>query len=76
MIRYVRALSWLRWRMFVNAFKGTKRRDALERISRAGSALAPIVLGILFVPAFLGSCVFSIIGAGPWASARRRAPRS
>lgn len=69
MIRYVRALSWLRWRMFVNAFKGTKRRDALERISRAGSAIIPFVLGILFVPAFLGSCAFSIIGG--WAVGQR-----
>lgn len=64
-IRSARALGWLRWRMFVNAFKGTRRRDTLERLSRAGSVIVPIILGAMFVPAFLASCAFSIIGG--WA---------
>src|SRR5438094_443624 len=41
--------------MFVNAFKGTKRRDALERVSRAGSAIAPIVLAFLALESCVGS---------------------
>ena len=68
-IRSARALGWLRWRLFLNAFKGTRRRDALERVSRAGSVIVPIVLGILFVPAFLMSCAFSL--AGGWAVGQR-----
>lgn len=68
-VRYARTLGWLRWRIFLNAFKGTRRRDTIERLSRAGSAIAPIVLGLLFVPAFLMSCVISLIGG--WAVGQR-----
>src|SRR5262245_21158265 len=48
--------------MFVNTLKGTRRRDTLERLSRAGSVIVPIVLGVMFVPAFLMSCVLSLMG--------------
>jgi hypothetical protein len=46
-VRSARALGWLRWRLFVNALKGTRRRDTLERLSRAGSVIMPIILGLM-----------------------------
>ena len=61
MIRLFRAFTWLRWRLFLNAFKGTKRRDTLERVSRAGSAIVPIVLGLVLIPAM---CAFGFIAFG------------
>ena len=68
-VRSVRALGWLRWRLFVNALKGTRRRDTLERLSRAGSAIVPIILALMFVPSFLASCVLSVFGG--WAVGQR-----
>src|SRR6185503_5835704 len=61
-LRPARALAWLRWRMFLNAFRKTHRRDTLERISRAGSAILPIVFAVTLVPAFLMTCALSLMG--------------
>lgn len=46
MTRFLRAFVWLRWRTLVNTLKGGRRRDALERSSRA-LALAVAVLALL-----------------------------
>ena len=67
-LRSARAISWLRWRIFVNAFRGTRRRDALERLSRAGSAIVPFVLAAFFVPAFLAVCGEALTSRGSWSS--------
>lgn len=60
MIPLLRAFAWLRWREFLNSFRGTRRRDALERGARAASALAPIVLAIVFAPGLLGLGVLAL----------------
>lgn len=54
MIRLLRAFAWLRWRLFVNSFRGGRRRDALERVSRAAAVIVPLVLALLMVPLALG----------------------
>jgi uncharacterized membrane protein len=59
-IRLARTFAWLRWRLLVNAFRGTKRRDPLERVSRAASVIVPIVLVALFVPALVGMGVLGL----------------
>ena len=61
MIRILRAFAWLRWRLFLNAFRGSRRRDMLERFSRAASAILPITLAVAFVPALLGFGALGIL---------------
>ena len=61
MIGLVRAFAWLRWRLFLNAFK-SGRKDSLERISRAGAAIVPVILGVAMIPGMIGAA-----GAGLWA---------
>jgi hypothetical protein len=74
-LRPARALAWLRWRMFLNAFRKTHRRDTLERISRAGSAILPIVFAVTLVPAFLVTCGLSLMG-GWYVGRASTSPRS
>lgn len=59
MIRFLRAMAWLRWRLLLNGFKGSKRRDKLERFSRFGAVVAPLLLVIPFT-AF--AVVLAILG--------------
>jgi hypothetical protein len=61
MIGLVRAFAWLRLRLFLNAFK-SGRKDPLERISRAGAAIVPVVLGLAMIPGVIGAA-----GGGLWA---------
>ena len=53
MIRILWAFGRLRWRLMINSLRPTRRRDAVERASRALQALAPAILFVLFVPAIL-----------------------
>jgi len=53
MIRTARVMAWLRWRLLLNLLRPTKKRDTLERASRALQALGPIFLALLMVPAVL-----------------------
>ena len=62
MIRLLRAFAWLRWRLMVNSFRASGRRDSLERVSRVLSVILPVVLTIMFVPAALGGAVVAAMG--------------
>lgn len=68
----IRAFVWLRWRLLVNSLRGGRRRDTLERISRATSALLPIALAIVFFPAFVASCGLAVLGG--WALGAQKLP--
>lgn len=59
MIRFLRALAWLRWRLLLNGFKGSKRRDRLERLARIGAVVAPFLLVIPFAGL---AVVFAVLG--------------
>jgi hypothetical protein len=52
MIRLLRLVAWLRWRLLVNGFRKS-RLDALERASRAAEIAFPVIVAILAVPAVL-----------------------
>ena len=54
LVRYLRALVWLRWRMIMRSLARGRRRDLLERFSIALETIAPIVAVIMIVPAGLG----------------------
>ena len=47
MIQSLRAFTWLRWRLLVNAIRGGERRDRLERVSRTLAVMSPILLIVL-----------------------------
>lgn len=49
----VRALAWLQWRLAVNALRGGRRRDTLERASRWLDVLTPVVTTVLGIPLVL-----------------------
>jgi len=53
MMRTAAVMAWLRWRLLLNLLRPTKRRDALERASRAFQVVAPIVFFLIFVPAII-----------------------
>jgi hypothetical protein len=49
MIRALRAMGWLRWRLLLNTLRGGRRRDAMERVSRVMALMVPFVMAALFV---------------------------
>lgn len=57
MIRSLRALAWMRFRLFINSMKRTGRRDTLEQVSRAVAGVLPVVLLIALVPSVLALSV-------------------
>lgn len=44
MIRHLRAIIWLRWRLLANALHGGRRRDKVEQISRAFALVVPLMV--------------------------------
>ena len=57
MIRALRAMGWLRWRLLLNTLRGGRRRDAMERVSRVMALMVPFILAALFV----GSTIMMIV---------------
>ena len=47
MTRVLAAFLWLRWRLFVNALRGGRRRDGIERASRVATLVAPLLMIVL-----------------------------
>ena len=44
MIRHLRAMIWLRWRLLANALQGGRRRDRFEQVSRALALVVPLIV--------------------------------
>ncbi len=63
-LRTLIALLWLHGRMTWNQLTHARRRGALEGVSRILEVVAPVFLGILFMPAFLGAMAAGF--AGGW----------
>jgi hypothetical protein len=62
MIRFFRALVWLRWRMLVHGLTGGRRRDAVESLSRIVAAIAPMVLFVFWVGSVVAAAGLGLIG--------------
>jgi len=62
MIRFLRALAWMRWRLLWNGFKGSKRRDRLETLARIGAVLAPLVIVIPFAVMAVALAILGFVG--------------
>ncbi|MEZ5317410.1 MAG: hypothetical protein R2752_08435 [Vicinamibacterales bacterium] len=57
MIRQLRAFAWLRWHLLVNTFRGGRKRDTLEQISRALQLMVPVILVTLSLGSVLATMV-------------------
>jgi len=62
MIRFFRALAWLRWRLFLNTLRKTRRRDSLERASRVFQVVAPVLFFLFLVPGALVLAILAVVG--------------
>jgi hypothetical protein len=62
MIRALRAMSWLRWRLLLNTIRGGRRRDAMERVSRVLALMVPIVFTVLFIGSILAATIAGFLG--------------
>jgi len=62
MLRYLRAMAWLRWRVMLNSARPSRKRDVLEQLSRLGAVLTPILLALLLVPSALVLGVAGFVG--------------
>ncbi len=60
-VRFLRAHAWYRWRSFVNGPRGARRRDGVERLSRASEFLLPLIAGVVFVPVALALGALGIL---------------
>ena len=62
MIRFFRALAWLRWRLFLNTLRKTRRRDSLERASRVFQVVVPVLFFLFLVPGALVLAILAMVG--------------
>ena len=62
MIRALRAMSWLRWRLLINTIRGSKRRDTVERVSRVLALMVPIIMSVAFVGSTIAMLIVGFIG--------------
>lgn len=63
MIRSLRAMIWLRWRLLLGAIRGGRKRDALEQVSRAFALVIPIAFGALSIGTVVAVCICGYLGA-------------
>jgi hypothetical protein len=68
MIRALRALSWLRWRLLLNSLRGGQRRDRMEQISRALAFAVPAILVALSLGSLIALVVIGFLGGRAMAS--------
>ena len=62
MIRSLRAFMWLRWRLLVNAIRGSERRDTLERVSRTLAVMAPIIVLVMSTGSLVAAGILGFVG--------------
>jgi hypothetical protein len=62
MIRTLRALSWLRWRLLINGLRGGQRRDRMEQISRALTFALPAILLALSLGSLVALAIIGFLG--------------
>jgi hypothetical protein len=62
MIRALRAIVWLRWRLLLNGLKGASRRDSMEQVSRAMTILVPFAFAALSLGTVVAVAVIAYLG--------------
>jgi hypothetical protein len=68
MIRLLRAMIWLRWRLLLGAIRGGRRRDTLEQISRALALVIPLAFGALSLGTLVAVAICGFLGGRAAAS--------
>jgi len=62
MIRFLRAFAWLRWRLLLNGVRGSRRRDALEQISRLLALVVPAAIVVTSLGSILMVSAAGLLG--------------
>jgi len=61
MIRSLRAIVWLRWRLLANSIRGGRRRDQVEQVARAFSLLTPVIGAALLTGSMIAAVYLSFL---------------
>jgi hypothetical protein len=62
MIRSLRAIVWLRWRLLLGGLRGGQRRDRLEQVSRIFAMTIPIAFVALSFGSVVAVCILGFVG--------------
>src|SRR5689334_4722152 len=60
--RILRAIIALRWRMLKNSISGSRKRDALEQMSRALALVVPVLIASLSIGSFVAISIVGFLG--------------
>ena len=62
MMRLLRAMVWLRWKLLVGSMRGGSRRDTLEQLSRALALIVPLAFAALTAGSIVAVSVMGFVG--------------
>jgi len=68
MIRLIRAMAWVRWRVLLHSLRGRGRGDGLQRFGRIAELLTPIIYALMAIPLCLGLSIGALVGGWRMAS--------
>jgi hypothetical protein len=68
MMRLLRAMIWLRWRLLLGALRGGRRRDTLEQVSRALALVIPLAFTALSLGTLVAVAICGFLGGRAAAS--------
>jgi hypothetical protein len=74
MLRSLRAIVWLRWRLLINSVRGGKRRDRMEQISRVFALAMPFVIAAMLTGSVLATGIVGFLGGRAVAAGGAPAP--
>ncbi len=74
MLRSLRAIVWLRWRLLANSVRGGKRRDRMEQISRAFALAMPFIIAAMLAGSMLAMTIVAFLGGRAVAAGGAPAP--
>jgi hypothetical protein len=74
MIRFLRALAWLRWRLLLNGIRQSTRRDTWEQVSRMLELAVPALIVVLSLGSIVAVSIGALLGGNALATGRFVAP--
>lgn len=74
MIQFMRAFAWLRWRLMLNAVRGSARRDAWEQLSRVLALAVPAIIVVMSFSSIVAVAIGGMLGGNALATGRFVAP--
>jgi hypothetical protein len=73
-IRFLRALAWLRWRLIINGIRQSTRRDTWEQVSRMLELAVPALIVVLSLGSIVAVSIAALLGGNALATSRFAAP--